>query len=58
MPQEISLWQQAKKQAKQIKKLKNKSSKRRQVVLLCETWKKALNLCGICWVKIRESENG
>jgi hypothetical protein len=38
----MNLWQLANKQAKQIGKLKNKGSKRRQVVLLCETWKKAL----------------
>lgn len=42
MPQEKSVWQQARKQAQQIKKLKRKESKRRQIVLLCETWKKAL----------------
>jgi hypothetical protein len=33
-----TLWQ----QATQIKRLKNKASKRRQIVLLCETLKKAL----------------
>jgi len=38
----MNLWQLANKQAKQVCKLKNKASKRRQVVLLCETWKKAL----------------
>ena len=38
----MNLWQQAYKQAQQIKTLKDKGSKRRQVVLLCETWKKAL----------------
>ena len=38
----MTLWQLANKQAKQVGKLKNKASKRRQVVLLCETWKKAL----------------
>lgn len=37
-----SLWQQANKQAKQIARLKRKETKRRQIVLLCETWKKAL----------------
>lgn len=38
----MNLWQLANEQAKQIKKLKHKASKRRQIVLLCETWKKAL----------------
>lgn len=38
----MNLWQLANKQAQQIRKLKGKGSKRRQVVLLCETWKKAL----------------
>jgi len=42
MPQEISLWQLANKQAKQIKKLKDKDTKRKQIVLLCQTWKKAI----------------
>lgn len=42
MPQEKSLWQQASQQAKQVSKLKSKASKRRQIVLLCETWKRAL----------------
>lgn len=42
MPQDKTIWQLAHKQAKQIGKLKNKGSKRRQVVLLCETWKKSL----------------
>lgn len=36
------VWQQANKQAEQIGKLKNKKSKSRQVVLLCETLKRAL----------------
>lgn len=38
----MNIWKQAYKQAKQISKLKDKGSKRRQIVLLCETWKKAL----------------
>ena len=38
----MNLWKQANKQAQQIGKLKDKGSKRRQIVLLCETWKKAL----------------
>ena len=38
----MNLWQQAYNQAQQIKTLKDKGSKRRQIVLLCETWKKAL----------------
>ena len=38
----MNLWQQAYKQAQQIGKLKDKACKRRQIVLLCETWKKAL----------------
>jgi len=38
----MNLWQLANKQAKQVCKLKNKASKRRQIVLLCETWKKAI----------------
>ena len=38
----MNLWQQAQKQAEQIGKLKDNGSKRRQIVLLCETWKKSL----------------
>lgn len=32
----------AHKQAKHIKKIKSKEVKREQIVLLCETWKKAI----------------
>lgn len=42
MPVKNDLWQQAEKQAAQIKKLKTKQAKSRQAVLLCETWKRAL----------------
>lgn len=42
MPREKDIWQQAQAQAMQVKKLKTKAAKSRQVVLLCETWKKAL----------------
>lgn len=38
----MNLWTQASQQAAQIKRLKRNASKRRQIVLLCETWKKAL----------------
>ncbi len=37
-----NLWQQAKKQAEQVPKIKNKAAKDRQIVLLCETLKLAL----------------
>jgi hypothetical protein len=37
-----SAWQQAKKQAEQIGKIKNPSVRSAQIVLLCETLKKAL----------------
>ena len=42
MPREKDIWQQAQSQAMQVKKLKTKAAKSRQVVLLCETLKKAL----------------
>lgn len=44
MQQNNNIWQQADKQAKQIASLKRKETKRRQIVLLCETWKKALGV--------------
>lgn len=40
----MNLWQLANKQAKQVCKLKNKASKRRQIVMLCETLKKAIGV--------------
>ena len=36
------LWQQADKQAAQIPQIKEKRTKRQQIVMLCETLKKAL----------------
>ena len=42
MTEKLSVWQQANKQAAQVGKLKNKKAKSRQVVLLCETLKRAL----------------
>lgn len=42
MTEKLSVWQQANKQAEQVGKLKNKKAKSRQVVLLCETLKRAL----------------
>lgn len=42
MTKKLSVWQQADKQAAQVGKLKNKKAKSRQVVLLCETLKRAL----------------
>lgn len=42
MTGKLSVWQQANKQAEQVGKLKNKKAKSRQVVLLCETLKRAL----------------
>lgn len=38
----IQLWALAQRQAEQIKQLKNRASRSRQIVLLCETLKKAL----------------
>ncbi|HET6890504.1 MAG TPA: hypothetical protein VFH31_05330 [Pyrinomonadaceae bacterium] len=37
-----SIWALAHKQAKHIKKIKSPAVKREQIVLLCETWKKAM----------------
>ena len=42
MTDKQSVWQQAHKQAAQVGKLKNKKAKSRQVVILCETLKRAL----------------
>lgn len=42
MTEKQSIWQQANQQANHISKLKNKKAKSRQVVLLCETLKRAL----------------
>lgn len=42
MTEKQSVWQQAYDQAAQVGKLKNKKAKSRQVVLLCETLKRAL----------------
>jgi len=41
-PSRGNAWALAKRQADQIKQLKKRASKSRQIVLLCETWKKAL----------------
>ena len=38
-----NLWAQAQKQSAQIGKIKNAEAKSRQIVLLCETLKRALN---------------
>ena len=42
MTEKQSIWQLANKQAAQVGKIKNKKAKSRQVVLLCETLKRAL----------------
>lgn len=42
MTEKQAVWQQAHKQAAQIGRLKSKKAKSRQVVLLCETLKRAL----------------
>jgi len=42
MTQTKETWQLAQLQAKQVKKLKHQESRKRQIVLLCETLKKAL----------------